>query len=59
MNARLRHLVAEGATPEILQRTARQDGLRSLREHAVRKVAAGVTSFEEAVRGTADAEGWR
>jgi general secretion pathway protein E len=59
MNARLRHLVAEGATPEVLLRTARQDGLRSLREHAVRKVAAGVTSFEEAVRGTADAEALR
>jgi general secretion pathway protein E len=59
MNARLRHLVAEGATPEVLLRTARQDGLRPLREHAVRKVAAGVTSFEEAMRGTADAEaGW-
>jgi general secretion pathway protein E len=57
VNPRLRHLVAEGATPEVLQRTARQDGLRSLREHAVRKVAAGVTSFEEAMRATADAEG--
>jgi general secretion pathway protein E len=59
LNARLRHLVAEGATPELLARTARQDGLRTLREHAVRKVASGVTSFEEALRGTADAEGWR
>ncbi|HET6922854.1 MAG TPA: GspE/PulE family protein [Anaeromyxobacteraceae bacterium] len=57
VNPRLRHLVAEGATPEVLQRTARQDGLRSLREHAVRKVATGVTSFEEAMRATADAEG--
>ena len=56
INARLRHLVAEGATPEVLLRTARQDGLRSLREHAVRKVAAGATSFEEAMRATADAE---
>lgn len=56
VNARLRHLVAEGATPEVLLRTARQDGLRPLREHAVRKVAAGVTSFEEAMRATADAE---
>jgi general secretion pathway protein E len=56
MNARLRHLVAEGATPEALVRTARQDGLRSLREHAVRKVASGATSFEEAMRATADAE---
>ncbi len=57
VNPRLRHLIAEGATPEALLRTARQDGLRSLREHAVRKVAAGVTSFEEAMRATADVEG--
>ncbi len=59
MNARLRHLVASGATPEVLLRTARQDGLRSLRQHAIRKVAAGVTSFEEAMHNTADAEGDR
>jgi general secretion pathway protein E len=57
VNPRLRHLVAEGATPEVLLRTARQDGLRSLREHAVRKIASGATSFEEAMRVTADAEG--
>ncbi len=57
VNPRLRHLVSQGATPDVLQRTARQDGLRSLREHAVRKVAAGITSFEEAMRATADAEG--
>jgi general secretion pathway protein E len=57
VNHRLRHLIAEGATPEVLARTARQDGLRTLREHAVLKVAAGATSFEEAMRSTADAEG--
>jgi len=57
VNSRFRHLVAEGATPEVLRRTARQDGLRGLRDHAVRKVAAGVTSFEEAMRSTADSEG--
>jgi general secretion pathway protein E len=57
INHRLRHLIAEGATPEVLARTARQDGLRTLREHAVLKVAAGATSFEEAMRSTADAEG--
>jgi general secretion pathway protein E len=56
VNSRLRHLVAENATPDVLHRTARQDGLRSLHEHAVRKVAAGVTSFEEAMRATADVE---
>ena len=59
LNPRLRRLVAEGATPDVLSRTARQDGLRSMREHAIRKVASGVTSFEEAVYGTADAEDWR
>jgi general secretion pathway protein E len=57
VNARLRHLIAEGATPEALIRTARQDGLKSLRAHAVQKVAAGVTSYEEAMRATADVEG--
>jgi general secretion pathway protein E len=56
VNTRLRHAIAQGATPVELFRTARQDGLRTLREHAVRKVAAGATSFEEAVRATADAE---
>ena len=59
VNHRLRHLIAEGATPEVLARTARQDGLRTLREHAVLKVASGSTSFEEAMRSTADAEGQR
>ena len=57
VNARLRHLISEGATPEALHRTARQDGLRSLREHAIRKVASGSTSFDEAMRATSDAEG--
>jgi general secretion pathway protein E len=57
VNARLRHLIAEGATPETLVRTARQDGLKSLRDHAVQKVAAGVASYEEAMRATADVEG--
>jgi len=59
VNARLRHLIADGATPEALARTARQDGLKGLRDHAVQKVAAGVTSYEEAMRATADVEGTR
>ena len=56
LGARLRKLITEGAPPEALARTARQDGLRSLREHAIAKVASGVTSLEEALRVTADAE---
>jgi general secretion pathway protein E len=56
LSARLRKLITEGAAPEALSRTARQDGLRSLREHAIAKVASGVTSLEEALRVTADVE---
>jgi general secretion pathway protein E len=56
MNARMRQLASEGTTPEALHRAALQDGLRTLRDHAVRKVALGVTSIEEALRATADLE---
>ena len=56
VNHRLRKLISDAAPPEALSRTARQDGLRALREHAVAKVAAGVTSLEEALRVTADAQ---
>jgi general secretion pathway protein E len=56
MNARMRQLASEGTTPEALHRAALQDGLRTLRDHAIRKVALGVTSIEEALRVTADLE---
>ncbi len=55
-STRMRQLIAEGTTPEALHRAARQDGQRTLREHAVQKVALGVTSLEEALRVTADLE---
>ena len=57
LNKRLRQLISEGATPDVLARVARQDGLRSLREHAIRKVADGVTALEEALHTTSDIEG--
>jgi general secretion pathway protein E len=56
VNARLRRLISDSASPEALLRTARQDGLRPLREHAVAKIASGLTTLEEALRVTADAE---
>ncbi len=56
VNTRMRQLIAEAVAPEALHRAARQDGLRTLREHAVRKVALGVTSLEEALRATSDLE---
>ncbi|MFO0756667.1 MAG: ATPase, T2SS/T4P/T4SS family [Byssovorax sp.] len=56
IHARLRKLITEGDPPEVLTRTARQDGLRFLREHAIAKVASGVTTLEEALRVTSDTE---
>lgn len=55
-NGRMREMIAENAAPEALARAARQDGLRTLREHALRKVARGLTTLEEALRATADSE---
>ncbi len=56
VNRRLRQMISDGVSPEVLWRTARQDGLRILREHAVHKIADGVTSFDEAMQSTHDAE---
>jgi general secretion pathway protein E len=49
-------LVAEEADAQALTRQGRQDGVRSLREVAVHKLAAGITSFEEVVRVTLQEE---
>lgn len=57
VNARLKEMIADKAAPEALARAARQDGLRSLRDHAIRKVALGLTTLEEALSATADASG--
>jgi general secretion pathway protein E len=56
VNKRLRQAISDGVTPEALWRTARQDGLRVLREHAIHKIADGVTSFDEGIQATLDVE---
>jgi general secretion pathway protein E len=52
----IRKLVRERADATALRRAARQDGMLTLREGAVRKLADGVTSFEEVMRVTSDVE---
>ena len=52
----VRKLIRERADATTLRRAARQDGMLTLREGAVRKLADGVTSFEEVVRVTSDVE---
>jgi general secretion pathway protein E len=51
-NGELRDLVSRGASHRELLDSARRGGMRTLREAAVRKLAQGLTSFDEVVRMT-------
>jgi general secretion pathway protein E len=48
----LKELIARKAPPAKMVELARVQGLRTLREAAVRKLALGETTFEEVVRMT-------
>jgi general secretion pathway protein E len=50
----VRRLINEKADAAEIMRAAKSDGTSSLREAAVRKLAEGVTSFDEVVRVTVD-----
>jgi general secretion pathway protein E len=52
---RVRQLVNEGRDAGEIAHAARVEGMQSLREAAIRKLAEGITTFEEVVRLTADA----
>lgn len=51
---KLRKLIGARAGAKELMRQARQDGLVTLRDSAVRKLAKGLTSFEEVLRVTVE-----
>ena len=53
MDEALRHLVSEGAAAAELKREAVKNGMRTLRQSALRKLANGETSYQEVVRITA------
>ncbi len=57
VTAKTRQLIQAGAgrTAEI-EKTARLEGMRSLRENGVRKLAAGLTTFDEVWGATAEIE---
>jgi len=46
----LRRMIKQNATSEELSRVARADGMTTLRESAIRKMAAGETSYDEVVQ---------
>lgn len=49
---RLRPLIVRHASAEELAATARADGMRTMRENGMQRVAEGVTTLEEVVRST-------
>ena len=53
---RIRGLINQGKDANEIAHAARVEGMEPLREAAMRKLAEGITTFEEAVRLTADAE---
>jgi len=52
---RVRALISEGRDANEIAHAARVEGMQTLREAAIRKLAEGGTTFEEVVRLTADA----
>ncbi|MDP6944688.1 MAG: ATPase, T2SS/T4P/T4SS family, partial [Myxococcota bacterium] len=54
MSDRLRAMVVDGHPAPEIMKAARTDGMATLRESAIKKLAQGVTSFEEVLRVTVD-----
>jgi len=50
VDANIRRLIGQQASAEDIRREAVANGMTSLRESAIRKLATGITSFEEVVR---------
>jgi general secretion pathway protein E len=48
----IKHLIVQGADAPEIKREAIKNGMRTLRQSALRKLAEGVTTFEEVVRVT-------
>jgi general secretion pathway protein E len=49
---RIRKLIKERADAREIQKAARADGMMTLRECAIRKMAQGVTTYDEIVAAT-------
>jgi general secretion pathway protein E len=56
VGARVRGLIKGGQDANEIGRAARVEGMETLRESALRKLAEGVTTFGEVARLTADVE---
>jgi type IV pilus assembly protein PilB len=52
MNKKLRSLLIKGANSEELERKAREAGMKTLRQDAIEKASAGITTLEEVISTT-------
>jgi type IV pilus assembly protein PilB len=48
----IKNLIVSGADAPEIKREAAKNGMRTLRQSALRKLAEGITTFEEVVRVT-------
>ncbi len=53
---KLRELILKGATSDEIREAAREEGMRTLREDGIVKIAKGITTVEEVLRVTAAGE---
>ena len=52
---KIRRMISVGASAKEMMRQARDDGLMTLREGAIKKLARGLTTFSEVLRVTTEA----
>lgn len=53
IDEKIKELVVEGAEAPLIKREAARTGMKTLRQSALRKLADGITTFEEVIRVTA------
>ncbi|GAB4308898.1 MAG: GspE/PulE family protein [Myxococcota bacterium] len=53
-NYKIRRLINESADSKEIMKVARLDGMATLRENAIRKLATGITTFDEVIRITSE-----
>ncbi|MBN96069.1 MAG: hypothetical protein CL928_18670 [Deltaproteobacteria bacterium] len=54
VNSHIRHLIESGAGAEAIRREALAEGMSTVREYAIQKMAMGITTYDEVVRVTTE-----
>ena len=54
LNAKIRQLIVDRASAEQIKREALSEGMVTLRDYAIKKMAMGLTTYEEVLRVTTE-----